>query len=600
MKELTASMFLFYQILDKNQKKNLIYLTLLNMVSAFFEIFSIGMIIPFITFLTSPSVVLNHPIILTIEGFLGIQFTENLFVPICVAMIIVTILSTTIRIAAIKRNAYVAFSFGNKISIRLYSQLIRKNYLEYSNSHSADDLSVLVPKVNTFINAYIFPVIQLLAAAVMFIIVGGCLLILNWQASIITITAVVVTYIVISKYNRFKLDENSSKLSILHGQQLRAAQDSLALMKDIILNKLQAYVIDKYNEIDQKLRNKQASNIIIAQSPRFIIEALTIIFLVLATLFLFYGADENSRAIALPILIVIVVALQRLLPITQQAYRSWASIVGNNAISSEILALVNVTVPDVQNKNIKQKVLEFNSSIELKRVSYSHQNGGKNIINNVNIKINKNDKIGIIGSTGSGKSTLIDIIMGLKIPETGAVFVDGKKLNDENTPLWYDHIAHVPQNVILLDTSFAKNIAFGDLTDEIDNERLQLAVNLSGVSEFISNKGLTLDEMVGERGKKLSGGQIQRVGIARGIYKNSSVIFLDEITSALDTETEKLIMKNINKLNKTTFIISHNLLTLKNCDSILEFLENGRIKQWRFNQQNSFDEFYNSIRNRTQ
>tara|TARA_B110000495_G_C22928006_1_gene542393 strand:+ start:18 stop:767 length:750 start_codon:yes stop_codon:yes gene_type:complete len=236
-----------------------------------------------------------------------------------------------------------------------------------------------------------------------------------------------------------------------------------------------------------------------------------------------------------------------------------------------------MVVPDTDQRKLSNN-LSFHKYIEFKNVSFKYVEDGPTILNNVNFKINKGSRVGFIGSTGSGKSTLVDIVMGLLTPNDGVVFIDDIRLSENNINCWQSKLCHVPQSIFLTDNTISENIAFGIEKELIDHERVKDAAMQAQISDFINNSLDGYDTIVGERGVKLSGGQRQRIAIARALYKDADVLVFDEATSALDISTEKLVMDSITTLDKklTIIIIAHRITTLQNCDKIIE-IENGEI-----------------------
>jgi ATP-binding cassette subfamily B protein len=265
------------------------------------------------------------------------------------------------------------------------------------------------------------------------------------------------------------------------------------------------------------------------------------------------------------------------LPIIQQVYLSWSSILGYKFSAIDTLNFLDQKIPDYYKKDSNYKII-FKSELHLQSVSFRYNRNQKWILKDLNLTIKKGDRIGLIGTTGSGKSTLVDIIMGLLQPESGDVSVDGVKLNDLNLRNWQNIVSHVPQNIYISDNSILENIAFGIPLNNIDQEFVVECVKKARIFDVINAMPLKFDTIVGERGSKLSGGQRQRIGIARALYKRAEVLIFDEATNALDNETETEVMDSINSIDKniTLIMIAHRLSTLDKCNKIIN-VENGKI-----------------------
>ena len=242
-------------------------------------------------------------------------------------------------------------------------------------------------------------------------------------------------------------------------------------------------------------------------------------------------------------------------------------------------------------KDLSDKdLLEYKSLLVLNNVSFKYLNSKKESLSNISVNIASNTTIGIVGETGSGKTTLVDLMLGLITPSSGSLSVDGVNLGEENIALWQRNIGYVPQDIFLLDNTIARNIAFAATDENIAIEDIKFVCRIAGISEFIEQLQEGYQTVVGERGSKLSGGQIQRIGIARALYKNPSVIVFDEATSALDSITEKIVMEAVNNLShkKTIIMISHRLSSIRNCD-IIHVMDKGSIVD-----SGSYDELINT------
>jgi ABC-type multidrug transport system fused ATPase/permease subunit len=291
-----------------------------------------------------------------------------------------------------------------------------------------------------------------------------------------------------------------------------------------------------------------------------------------------YGPSRHGGiAAALPVIGALALGAQRLLPALQQIYYAWANMLGNQASLAATLELLNQPLPaDVgQPEPIP---LPFNESIRFENVRFRYTAEQPWVLDGFNLTIPHGARVGFVGSTGSGKSTALDLLMGLLMPTDGGLFVDGNPVTGNRVSAWQRTIAHVPQSIYLSDASVAENIAFGVPRDMIDMQRVRLAAKQAQIADFIEGRPDGYDGFVGERGMRLSGGQRQRIGIARALYKRASVLVFDEATSALDNETERSVMDSIENLNRdlTILLIAHRLTTVRRCDMLVE-LNHGKV-----------------------
>jgi ATP-binding cassette subfamily B protein len=364
---------------------------------------------------------------------------------------------------------------------------------------------------------------------------------------------------------------------------VKALQEGLGGIRDVLLDGTQPIYCSVFHQSSQQLRHAQGNNLFLAGSPRFAMESLGMVLIAV----LAYGLSRQPGGIAtaLPVLGALALGAQRLLPALQQAYSAWATIRGSQASLRETIDLLDQPVP-AELLLPPPPPLRFKDSIRFEGVKFRYSPAGPWVLNGLTLEIPKGAKIAFVGSTGSGKSTTLDLLMGLVNPGEGRFLVDGHPLSQNQVRAWQRTIAHVPQSIFLADATVARNIALGVPPAEINMERVRLAASQAHIAEFIEAHPEAYNAMVGERGVRLSGGQRQRIGIARALYKEADVLVFDEATSALDNTTEQAVMEAIQGLGQhiTIILIAHRLTTVKGCDTIFE-LEEGRVAA-----QGSYDE----------
>ena len=364
---------------------------------------------------------------------------------------------------------------------------------------------------------------------------------------------------------------------------MKALQEGFGGIRDVLIDQSQPVHVARFARLDNKMRGAHSSNALIGALPRFVIEAMGMVMIAMLALILY--SEEGGLSTALPVLGALALGAQRLLPLLQQIYAGWAQLKGSGAIFADALDLLKLPLPaEVKSRRLIAP-MPFNRDISLRDLSFRYSPDGPMVLRNIDITIPKGARIGFIGKTGSGKSTLIDLVMGLLEPSSGAVLIDDQPLGGRNVPSWQVQIAHVPQHIFLSDGTIIENIAFGLEMKEIDEEQVREAARKADIASFIEEQPEGYNTIVGERGVRLSGGQRQRIGIARALYKRSTVLILDEATSALDDATEASVMEAIDRLGRelTVLMIAHRVTTLRSCDVIY------RIDRGSIAQQGSYD-----------
>ena len=346
----------------------------------------------------------------------------------------------------------------------------------------------------------------------------------------------------------------------------------------MLLNGAQKYYIDKFRALSGSLAKANVYNNFIGTAPRALLESIMLV--LIALLAFFMSVREGGLNHAVPYLGILALGGQKIMPQLQQIYMGWNSLLGHKAAMIHILELLDQDEKLALSTNDSTQVLPFKQSLCIENISFKYTGVDEPVLHNVNLTIKRGERIGFIGKTGSGKSTLIDIIMGLLEPTSGQLNVDSTTITPDNMRLWQNLIAQVPQSLFLSDTTIAENIAFGQEMNQIDMDGVIRAAQGAQLYDFIESLPESFQTVVGERGVRLSGGQRQRIGLARALYKKSQILILDEATSALDDSTEESVMQSLNSIDKniTILMIAHRLSTLKNCDRIVE-IDNGRISQ---------------------
>lgn len=555
------------------------------LISGLAELFSLGAVLPFLAVLAEPELLTANRYIKYLYNYYD-PANSSAFPQIAIILFVSTVFITAIvRLFSLRLNIYWAARAGSDLGTLSFSGILAQPYTYHFKENSSSAIINVTSQVNLTVQSFI-AFLQLITSTTITVCIVFGLILVN---STVALTLAIVfgsAYLIIASSAKKRLSLNGIRISELTISQLKLLQESLGSIREILLGGNQDYCRKSFENFDRPLRVTQASNNFISSYPRFILESLGMIALsLLGYSFLINGSNSFS-----PIAILGVFALgsQRILPSLQQIYSSWAAIRSYNYAMLAVLKVLdsqkNLENP-IYEKIIKQTA--FNEKIKFQDVSFSYSENGRNVINKLNLEIKKGERLGIIGSTGSGKTTILDILMGLIKPSSGKIYVDGIDLYGSNNSAfiysWRSSISHIPQSIFLKDGSIAENIAFPAETNLIDMKMVEKSAACAQISGFIELTEEGYFTRVGERGARLSGGQIQRIGIARAVYKQSDLLIFDEATSALDTQTEKLVMSSIESLlsESTIIIVAHRLSTLRYCDRIIEINEGLIVKEYK-------------------
>jgi ABC-type multidrug transport system fused ATPase/permease subunit len=560
--------------LSRRRRRQFRLLTILMLLSAFAEVISVSAVLPFLGVLLQPERVLKYRLVARAAHAWGITSGDQLVLPMTLAFAIAALVAGAIRTLMLWVNTRLAYAAGADLSMEAYRRTLYQPYTVHVSRSSSEVISGIVHSVNTA-TGVLLSSLSLISAAVLMVFVILALIAIDPLVAIVATMSFGSGYALINWISRRRLRLNSERIEREHMQVIKALQEGLGGIRDVLLDGTQPVYCAVYQKSDQQLRAAYGTNFFIAGSPRFAMEALGMVLIAV----LAYGPSRHVGGIAaaLPVIGALALGAQRLLPALQQIYYAWANIVGNQASLASVLELLNQPLP----ANVGQPApnpLPFSDSIRFDNVRFRYGPEQPWVLDGFNLTIPHGARVGFVGSTGSGKSTALDLLMGLLPPMGGALMVDGEPVIGDRVSAWQRTIAHVPQSIYLSDATVAENIAFGVPRDMIDMQRVRLAAKQAQIADFIEGRADGYDGFVGERGMRLSGGQRQRIGIARALYKRASVLVFDEATSALDNETERSVMDSIETLNRdlTILLIAHRLSTVRRCDIVVE-LDHGKV-----------------------
>ncbi len=561
--------------LSPQRKKQFVFLIFLIFLSSLSEIFAIGSILPFVSVITKPEILFQQIWLKNYLIDLGLTEPAMIVLPFTLLFAVAVVLSGITRLYLLWYSTRFSFETGNDLSINIYNRTLYQPYQIHISRNSSEVVSGILIKAKRMIGTVILPVIHIITTFLMTFVVFIFLIQIDPWVVGIGLFGFGGLYLLMAFFTRKKLLANGHIEAEEHARVLKHLQEGIGGIREILLDGNQKFYTELFRESDQKLRIASAVTTFTGGSPKYLFETLALVVIA----FVSYQASLSSGGIesSLPLLGSIVLGVQRLMPIVQQGFQSWTSLKSSIPIIQNVLSLLDQPLP-AYSFLPPAKPISFRNEIRIQDLSFQYKTSSTINLENVNLEIKKGERVGIIGETGSGKSTLIDVLMGLLVSDQGAIYVDGVKIDSNNLRSWQAGIANVPQSIYISDTTIAENIAFGMNADQIDMEKVKLAAKNAQISEYIESLPNGYLSDAGEKGVRLSGGQIQRLGIARALYKEASVIFFDEATSALDSETEKAVIDSIKTLSKdlTIVMIAHRLTTIESCDKVVE-LRNGKI-----------------------
>ena len=565
-----------YRVMGRRRRWQLAGTLALMMVGAVAELVQIGAVLPLLALAADPDYFARIPAAQRVFEFLGIVPGTNLMVPAATLLVIAAIASTLLRSALAWASYRFVYGVGYDISMVIYGRLLRQPYDHYVRQNSSVALSA-VQKIYSVVVGIVSPVLLAFTSGVIALSIVIFLFVIDPVTAAMATGSVGLIYVAISLGTRKALHRNSREISAVHTERLKVVQESWGGMRDIILERSQPIFERKLSGYEQDMRRLWASANFLVDTPRYLVEGFGIA--VVALLAVYFSRQPGGLMAALPVLGALAIGAQRLLPLVQLVYRGWAGYSVNGHFLKDVMELMAAPVSTALPPAADARTLPARIGIEARDLWFSYA-AGEDVLKGINLAIRPGERIAFIGKTGSGKSTLVDVLMGLLQPTRGQLLLAGVPMSDANVAEWQGRIAHVPQAIFLSDDSIAANIAFGSSSEDIDMARVLHAADRADVRSFVEQLPEGFATTVGERGIRLSGGQRQRIGIARALYKNASVLVLDEATSALDAGTEASIMESIAGLDRelTIILIAHRLSTVAGCDTVYR-LENGRIAQ---------------------
>ncbi|NWQ39169.1 ABC transporter ATP-binding protein [Bacillus sp. EB106-08-02-XG196] len=573
-------------LFNKKDKKKFLLLFFMMIIAAIFETAGIGLIVPFVGIVTNPTMIQEQPFLSFAYKLLNFQ-SVNAFIIFAVGILLtVFIIKNGYLLGFYYLQYRVIFNQKVKLSSSMFKEYLTKPYTFHLQRNSAELLRNVNGEVAKIFDGILLATFQLLTEI---LVVISILTLLIVTAPLATLTAGILlggSIFIFFKIFRTKITYLGKENQKISREVIKWVNQGLGASKEIKVSGKERYFVNSYEKQSKIMASNTIFKNMLDQVPRLFIETLLVSVVLITMIIIVFQGTNSTNLVATMSLFAM--AAFRLMPSINRIVASLSTIrfsqpaltvVYNDLIEDNLERKTKSEKEINESKPVKVAKGEktFKKSINLENVYFRYPNQDEYSIKDVSLNIPIGNSVAFVGTSGAGKTTIVDIILGLLEPEKGLVFLDGKELN-ELLPIWKNKIGYIPQSIYLSDETIRKNVAFGIDDNDIDELAVQKAIKDAQLEDFVNSLPEGLDTIVGERGVRLSGGQRQRIGIARALYHNPEIIFLDEATSALDNSTEKEIMRAIDGLKgeKTLIIIAHRLSTIENCDIVFK-VDKGKL-----------------------
>lgn len=562
-------------LLSERERRQAFFLLLLSVIIAVVDAAGVASILPFMAVMSDPEVITTNPALSQAYEYFAFSSERDFLVFLGSALFFLLIGSLVLKgvgtYLTLKFTRLREYTIGKK----LYSRYLDQNYSYFVSRHSAEIHKIILSEVAVVVTSGLAPLLTIISQGIVVVVLIIMLIFVNWQIAIISgLTFSVIYGLLFYATNALVVRQGTGRAEA-NNKRFMSLSESAGALKEIKLKGFENSYIERFSVPAKKYANHLANGLAISQLPRFALEALIFGGLIVASLWV--GGSNSS---AVPLIALYAFAGYRLMPALQQIYTSLTQL---RLVDAPLNSLYHdlTTLPEryvSEEEGVEHNSSSSISSIEFRNISFKYPGSDAFALRSLDLQIKQGDLVGLVGLTGSGKTTLVDLLLGLFDPTDGEVLVNGLPREDNSLKRWSKSLAYVPQDIFIADDTLSSNIAFGVPVENINDDAVKKAAELACLDEFAMSLPKKYETMLGERGGKLSGGQKQRVGIARALYTSPNLLVMDEATSALDTITEKQISKSIKNIAKdiTVIIVAHRMSTIMSCDKIY-LLESGKI-----------------------
>lgn len=568
---------LIWEMLTQRERWQFVILVGLTILMSIFEMISVAGILPFLSVLARPEL-LDHPAMQFFARTLGLSDPQHIKIALGLTVFGLVLFGMVVRAAV----TYLQIRFSLTRSFTIASRLLRgylsQNYAWYLSRNTAALSQSLLSEVDTVVRESILPAVLLISNGTILVLMAGLLFLAEPMVALGATALLCSVYIATYFLLRKPLALIGKRRMASNHARFKVVQEVAGGLKEIKVMGLERTSLDRFKGPAQAMAVDQTSGLVMARLPRYVLETVVYGGFILMVLLMIVSRGGNMSDLT-PLLGLLGMAATKMFPALQQFYQEISSIRFGMAALERLHDGLREAggLPGLPAKT--PAPLPVNRDIVFDDVHFRYPAGEQDTLRGLNLTIPARARVGVVGGTGAGKTTVIDLLLGLLVPSSGAIKVDGVALTEEGRRAWQQNIGYVPQTIFLTDDTVAANIAFGLPPDQVDMAKVEHAARIARLHDFIlSDLPNGYQTMVGERGVRLSGGQRQRIGIARALYRNPQVLVLDEATSALDNITEREVMEAVRNLgdDKTVIMIAHRLSTVEDCDTIL-MLERGKL-----------------------
>ena len=564
-------------LLDKKQKRTMLFMVLMMIFGAVLEACSVSMVIPVVGVVIDENSIQKYEIVRNIYNALHMQSITQFALLMMTALILIFIIKNIYLYWQLKLMYRFVYTNQFRTSERMMKNYLRKGYEFYLNADTAVIQRNITSDVNNMY-ALILSLLQLISEVIVFVVLLGVMVASDWKMTVIIALPLLAMLFIIKKVVKPIMNKAGKENQDFYSGLFKWISQTVQGIKEVKIAGKEQYFTEEYIKCGRGYVNAVQKYTLYNSIPRLLIETVCIASLVGYMMILVSQGESVKEVTAVPS--AFVVAAVRMMPCANRINNQLTSMAFYQpffmGVSDNLQDEISGENTDMSFAEVAKEKLPVKKSIELRDITYHYPNAEPLIFDHANMEIPVGAAVGIVGASGAGKTTVVDILLGLLDIQTGGVYADGVSIK-ENYRSWLKNVGYIPQMIFMLDDTIRKNVAFGIAGEEIDEERLWEVLKEAQLDEFVKSLPEGADTSIGERGIRISGGQRQRIGIARALYYDPEVLILDEATSALDNDTEAAIMDSINSLHgrKTLIIIAHRLQTIEKCDMIYR-VENGK------------------------